>query len=85
MSTDWLATLMSSFTLACWTQICCAFANSVDPDQLASGSVLFVIQYVNVYQQPGSSNMIGWHLEVDSHGILIYSAWQGLTIVVWRP
>ena len=36
--------------------ICPAFANSVDPDQLASeeanwsGSALFVIQYVNLYQ-----------------------------------
>ena len=42
------------------------FANSVDPDQLASvganwcGSVLFVIKYVNIYQQPGSSNLIDW-------------------------
>ena len=41
-------------------------SNSVDPDQLASeeanwsGSALFVIQYVNLYQQPGSSNLIGW-------------------------
>ena len=46
-----------------------AFANSVDPDQLASeanwsGSALFVIQYVNLYQQPGSSNLISWQLEV---------------------
>ena len=45
-------------------------ANSVDPDQLASlevnwsGSALFVIKYVNFYQKPGSSNMIGWKLEV---------------------
>ena len=35
----------------------------VDPDQLASkpwsGSALFVIQYVNLYQQSGSSNLIG--------------------------
>ena len=35
------------------------FANSVDPDQLASseanwsGSALFVTKYVNLYQQPG--------------------------------
>ena len=41
------------------------FTNSVDPDQLASqeanwsGSALFVIQYVNLYQQPGSSSLIG--------------------------
>ena len=45
-------------------------ANSVDPDQLASekanwsGSALFVIQFVNMYQQPGSSNLTGWKLEV---------------------
>ena len=40
------------------------FANSVDPDQLVnwSGSALFVIQYVNLYQQSGLSNMIGWQL-----------------------
>ena len=37
---------------SCWTQICLTFANSVDPDQLASeeanwsGSALFVIKYV---------------------------------------
>ena len=43
------------------------FANSVDPDKLASnwsGSALFDIQYVNLYQQPGSNNLIGWKLEV---------------------
>ena len=45
-------------------------ANSVDPDQLASeeanwsGSALFVIKYVNFSQKPGSSNLIGWKLEV---------------------
>ena len=39
--------------LSCWTWVYHAFANSVDPDQLASseanwsGSALFVIQYVN--------------------------------------
>ena len=44
--------------------------NSVDPDQLASeeanwsGSALFVIKYVNFYQKPGSSNLIGLKLEV---------------------
>ena len=47
-----------------------AFANSVDPDQLASseanwsGSALFVIKYVTLYQQSGSSSLIGWQLEV---------------------
>ena len=29
-----------------------------------SESVLFVIQYVNWYQQPGSTYLIGWKLEV---------------------
>ena len=44
---------------------CIVLANSVDPDQLASSeanwsiSTLFVIKYVNFYQKPGSSNLIG--------------------------
>ena len=29
-----------------------------------SGSALFVIKYVNFYQKPESSNLIGWKLEV---------------------
>ena len=43
-----------------------AFANSEDPDLLASEeanwsvSALFVIKYLNLYQQPRSSNLIGW-------------------------
>ena len=47
-----------------------AFANSVDPDQLASeeansfGSALFIIKYVNLYQKPISRKLIGWKLEV---------------------
>ena len=47
-----------------------AFANSVDPDQLASeeanwsGYALFAVKYVNLYQQSGSSDLIGWKLEV---------------------
>ena len=40
-----------------------------------SASALFPIKYVNLYQQPGSSNLIGWKLEVD---VAVYSAWQGL-------
>ena len=42
----------------------------LDPDQLASeeanwsGSALFAIQYVNLYQQSGLSNLIGWKLEM---------------------
>ena len=49
---------------------CPVLANSVDPDQLASweanwsGSALFVIKYVNFYQKPESSNLIGWKLKV---------------------
>ena len=55
--------------LSCWTRIYPAFANSVDPDQLASeeanwsGSTLFAIQYVNLYQQSESSHLIGWKFE----------------------
>ena len=42
-----------------------AFANNVDPDQLASeeanwsGSALFAIKYVNLHQQFRSSSLIG--------------------------
>ena len=49
---------------------CPVLANSVDPDQLASeeanwsGSALFLIKYANFFQKPGSSNLIGWKLEV---------------------
>ena len=45
-------------------------ANSVDPNQLASEeanwsvSARFVIKYVKFYQNPGSSNLIDWKLEV---------------------
>ena len=44
--------------------------NSLDPDQLASeeanwsGSALFVIQYMNLYEKHGSSNLSGWQLDV---------------------
>ena len=57
-------------TLLMLNMTCPVLANSVDPDQLASeeeanwsGSALFVIKYVNFYQKPGSSNLIGWKLE----------------------
>ena len=59
-----------SWPSSCWTRICPAFANSVDPDQLASseanwsGCTLFAIKYVNLYQQCGLSNLIGWKLEM---------------------
>ena len=56
--------------MSCWNRIYPVFANSVDPDQLASEeanwsvSALFAIKYVNLYQQTGSSNLIGWKLDV---------------------
>ena len=59
-----------SLPWSCWTWICPAFANSVDPDHLASeetnwsGSTLFVIKYANLYRQTVSSNLIGWKLKV---------------------
>ena len=47
-----------------------ALANSVDQDQLASSEANWsesaVIKYVNLYQQPGSSNLTGWKLEVGA-------------------
>ena len=38
-------------------------ANSVDNEANWSGSALFVIKYVNLCQQSGSNNLIGWKLE----------------------
>ena len=52
-------------------------SNSADPDQLAtseanwSGPALFDIQYVYLYQKPGSSNLIGWQLEVGMASLFI--------------
>ena len=46
------------------------FANSVDPDQIASeeaiwsGSTLFVIQFVNLNENIIWSNLIGWKSEM---------------------
>ena len=59
-----------TLTLLLLSTTCPVLANSVDPDQLASeeanwsGSALFVIKFVNFYQKPRSSNLIGWKLEV---------------------
>ena len=44
-----------------------------------SGSALFVIKFMNLYQQPGSSNVIGW-LFGSGCGILNYSVLQGLNL-----
>ena len=55
--------------MSCWTRIYPAFANSVDPNQLASeetnwsGSALFVNNYVNLYQEPDQI-MISQELEM---------------------
>ena len=50
---------------------------TVDPDQLTSeeaiwsGSPLFIIQYVNLYQPSWSSNLIGWKLEEGMASLFI--------------
>ena len=62
--------LMHMLTILLLKMTCPVLANSVDPDQLASeeanwsGSALFIIKHMNMYQQPGSSNLIGRKLEV---------------------
>ena len=66
--------------------ISCLCKNSVDPDQHASkeanwsGSALFVIKYVNLYQQPGSR--FDWLKIRSGRGFLIYSTWQGLPLSI---
>ena len=56
-----------------------AFENSVDPDQMASeeaiwsGSTLFFIQFMNLYEQTTLSYLIGW-LSEKGVADLIYSA-----------
>ena len=60
----------SQLTLVLLNPDMSCFANSVDPDQLASeeanwsGSALFAINNANLYQQSWSSNLIGWKLEM---------------------
>ena len=64
-----LTLVLLNLDMSCLCKQC--RSRSVDPDQLApeeanwSGSTLFVIKYVNFYEQPSSSNLIGWKLEVD--------------------
>ena len=56
-----------------------AFESNVDPDQMASeeaiwsGSTLFFIQVVNLYEQTTLSYLIGWKSEMGVAD-LIYSA-----------
>ena len=51
--------LLFKLTLLLQNMTCRVLGNSVDPDQLACGSALFVIKYVNFYQTSVSSNLIG--------------------------
>ena len=47
-------------TLVLLNGVCYAFSKSADPDQLASDLDLHcVIKYVNLYQKPGLSKLIG--------------------------
>ena len=75
-----------NLTLLLLNMTCPVLANSVDPDHLASeegnwsGSALFVIKYVNFYQKPESSNLIGWKLEVGMASKFIQ---QGKDKVDW--
>ena len=58
--------LVINYPFSCWTWICPAFANSVDPDQASKKpkdlDLHLAIQYVNLYQS-GSSHLIGWKFE----------------------
>ena len=42
-----------------------------------SGSTLFAIKYVNLYQQSGSSNLIGWKLEIGMASCLFVLRFYG--------
>ena len=65
-----LLILCHFLTLLLLNTTCPVLANSVDPDQLASseanwsGFALFVINMWISIKKPGSSNLIGWKLEV---------------------
>ena len=75
--------------LSCWTWIYPAFANSVDPDQLASEeanwseSALFAIKFANLYQKPGLSNLIGWKLEVGVVHLNLFSLTKLKGYIFW--
>ena len=62
---------------------------SADPDQLVSeeanrsGSALFVGKYVNFYQKPGSSNLIGWELKVGVASYLFVLRFYGPVNPMW--
>ena len=50
-----------SLVLNNWAQI---FNQATESHSGRSGSELFAIKYVIMYQQLGSSNLIGWKLEM---------------------
>ena len=62
--------MKKKLTILLLNTTCPILAKSVDKSQLtseeanSSGFALFVIKYVNFYQKPGPSNLIGWKLEV---------------------
>ena len=60
------------YPISYWTRIYPAFANSVDPDQLA-----FAIKYMNLKQQ-SLIKQSDWLKIRNELGILISIAWQGL-------
>ena len=71
------APLLSLQPLSCWTRICPAFVNSVDPEEANwSDPALFVTKYVNLYQQP---DQVIWLAEYEKWAWHLYSVWQGLT------
>ena len=64
----WIFRILKALTLPLLNTTCPVLASSVESDQLASDwsePALFAIQYLNLYQQLGSSNPIGWKVEVD--------------------
>ena len=85
---------------SCWTQICPAFTKcrcrsasgeanwSGSGEANWSGSASFVIKYVNL-NQTTRIKYFDWLKTRSGCGILIYSAWQGLSIdqnyhLIWR-
>ena len=66
-----LQILLGTLSLVLLNPDMSCLSNRVDPDQLASseanwsGSALFAIKCMNLYQQVGSSNLIGWKFEID--------------------
>ena len=63
--TAWVCTLIWIFTVCIchkspFPMLCIIYSQNY----YRFGSALFIIKYMNLYQQSGSSNVIGWKLEV---------------------